>query len=134
MQSQSRRRFGPIVKRILMAVAIKKGFDMFQETRRPQKTSWLGRAAKLGMWSAGGGGIFYAFISGKLRPMVDKLMGGSSSASGNENWSSPARSGSSDLSSSPSMSSRGSSAGSSADSSTSSSLDSSLQSSEAPRV
>jgi hypothetical protein len=88
MHSQSRRRFAPIVKRILMAVAIKKGFDMVQEARRPQKTSWLGRAVKLGMWSAGGGGIFYAFISGKLRPMVDKLMGGSSSAAGHDNWSS----------------------------------------------
>jgi hypothetical protein len=44
------------------------------------------------MWSAGGGGIFYAFISGKLRPMVDKLMGRSSSAAGHDNWSSTVQS------------------------------------------
>jgi hypothetical protein len=89
MQSPRRRRLSPLVKRVVMAVAVKKGFDMFQEMRRPQKPSLLGRVAKLGLWMAGGGGIFYAFVSGKLQPIVDKLMGGSTSSSDSDRWSSP---------------------------------------------
>jgi hypothetical protein len=98
MQSPRRRGFSPIVKRVVMAVAVKKGFDMFQEMRRPQKPSLLGRIAKLGMWAAGGGGIFYAFVSGKLQPLVDKVMGASSSSSDSDRWSSPS---STDVSTSP---------------------------------
>ncbi|MEA2506555.1 MAG: hypothetical protein QOH48_1173 [Actinomycetota bacterium] len=132
MQSQSRRRFGPIVKRILMAVAVKKGFDMYQEMRRPQKSSFLGRTAKLSMWAAGGGGIFYAFVSGKLRPMIDKVMGGSSSSSNSDSWSSHAPSASSHLSSSPSATSE-IHAGASSTSSTAD-IDAHLQNSESSRI
>jgi hypothetical protein len=92
MQSQRRSRLGPILKRIVMAVAVKKGIDMFQEARRPQKPSFLGRLAKLGMWSAGGGGLVYAFVSGKLQPIMDKVMGGSKSTNETEKWSTSASS------------------------------------------
>jgi hypothetical protein len=114
-----------------MAIAVKKGFDMFQERRRPQKSSLLGRTAKLGMWAAGGGGIFYAFVSGKLRPMIDKVMGGGSSpSSGSDNWSSQASSTSSHLSSSSSPASEihGQGPSSSTD------FDAHLQNSESSRI
>lgn len=102
MQTQRRSRLIPIVKRVAMAFAVKKGIDMFQEARRPKKPSMIGRLAKLGVWAAGGGGLFYAFVSGKLQPLVDKVMGASSSSDQNDTWTSPS---SSTSTSSPSMSS-----------------------------
>ncbi|MDP9234584.1 MAG: hypothetical protein M3P01_08545 [Actinomycetota bacterium] len=87
MKSEGRSRLVPIVKRVAVAVAIKKGIDKFQEARRPQKPSFFGRVAKLGLLAAGGGGLFYAFVNGKLQPMVDKVMGASDSSS-DERWSS----------------------------------------------
>jgi hypothetical protein len=132
MQNPRRRRLMPIVRRVLMAVAVKKGFDMYQEMRRPQKPSFLGRVAKLGMWAAGGGGIFYAFVSGKLQPMVDKMMGKSSS-SDSDRWSSP--SSATNSSSSPrSVTSAGGSSMGSSSTDTSSSSETHSQESETPRV
>ncbi|HEX3327417.1 MAG TPA: hypothetical protein VHV50_10510 [Actinomycetota bacterium] len=89
MKSEGRSRLVPIVKRVAVAVAIKKGIDKFQEVRRPQKPSFPGRVAKLGLLAVGGGGLFYAFVSGKLQPMVDKVMGASGSSSDGDRWSSP---------------------------------------------
>jgi hypothetical protein len=132
MQNPRRRRLMPIARRVLMAVAIKKGFDMFQEVRRPQKPSFLGRVAKLGMWAAGGGGIFYAFVSGKLQPIVDKMMGKSSS-SDSDRWSSPSTAPSASSSPRSVTSTSGSSIGSSTTES-SSSFESHSQESETPRV
>jgi hypothetical protein len=92
MQSEQRSRIVPILKKVAVAVAIKKGVDAFQESHRPQKRSFLGRVAKLGLLAAGGSGLFYAFVSGKLQPMVDKVMGGSSSSGDSDRWSSPSSS------------------------------------------
>jgi hypothetical protein len=89
MQAQRRSRVAPIIKRVAIAVAVKKGIDMFQEARRPKKPSLIGRLAKLGVWAAGGGGLFYAFVSGKLQPLVDKVMGASSSSDQSDRWTSP---------------------------------------------
>jgi hypothetical protein len=109
MQTQRRSRLVAILKRVAIGFAIKKGIDMYQEARRPKKPSMLGRLAKLGMWAAGGGGLFYAFVSGKLQPLVDKVMGASSSSGQSQSWSSPSTSSASSASSSsasaPSMSS-----------------------------
>ncbi|MEA2508302.1 MAG: hypothetical protein QOG21_384 [Actinomycetota bacterium] len=89
MQAQRRSRVVPIIKRVAIAFAVKKGIDMFQESRRPKKPSLIGRLAKLGMWAAGGGGLFYAFVSGKLQPLVDKVMDASSSSDESDRWTSP---------------------------------------------
>jgi hypothetical protein len=106
MQAQRRSRLIPIVKRVAVAFAVKKGIDMFQEARRPKKPSMLGRLAKLGVWAAGGGGLFYAFVSGKLQPLVDKVMGASSSSDQGDRWTSPSSSTQSSTSTSgPSISS-----------------------------
>ena len=107
MQSERRSRLAPIVKKVVMAVAVKKGIDMFQEARRPQKRSFLGRLAKLGMWTAGGAGLFYAFANGKLQPIVDKVMGASSTSGYSDSWSSPSTSSAATPSSSPTFTSSG---------------------------
>lgn len=102
MQRERRSRIAPIIKRVAIGFAIKKGIDMYQESRRPQKRSILGRLAKMGLWAASGGGLFYAFVSGKLQPLVDKVMGASSSSQGSDTWSSPSTtSGGSNLSTAP---------------------------------
>jgi hypothetical protein len=108
VQSERRSRLAPIVKKVVMAVAVKKGIDMFQEARRPKKRSFLGRLAKLGMWTAGGAGLFYAFANGKLQPIVDKVMGASSSSGYSDTWSSPSTTSSAGTpSSSPTFTSSG---------------------------
>jgi hypothetical protein len=132
MQNPRRSRLMPIVKRVVMAVAVKKGFDMFQEMRRPQKPSLLGRVAKLGMWAAGGGGIFYAFVSGKLQPVVDKMMGKSSS-SDSDRWTSPSTASNPSNSPRPVTSTGGSNMGSST-TETPSSFETHSHESETPRV
>jgi hypothetical protein len=105
MQAQRRSRLVPILKRVAMAFAVKKGIDMFQEARHPKKPSTLGRLAKLGVWAAGGGGLFYAFVSGKLQPLVDKVMGASSSSDQSDRWASTSTSSTGSTQSSPSISS-----------------------------
>ena len=132
MQVQSRRRLSPIIKRVVMAVAVKKGFDTFREMRQPQKPSMVGRIAKLGMWMAGGGGVLYALVSGKLQPVIDKLMGGrSSSSTSSESWSSSTPSSTTNLSSSPSPASTADVSGTST---TPGSFGSSPESTESPRL
>lgn len=89
MQTERRSRLASIAKKVAVAFAVKKGIDMFQESRRPRKRSLVGRLAKLGLWTAGAGGVFYAFLSGKLQPLVDKVMGASSTSSSDysSSWS-----------------------------------------------
>jgi hypothetical protein len=89
MQRERRSRLVPIIKKVAMAVAVKKGIEKFQEARQPQKRSLFGRVAKLGFWAMAGGGLFYAFVNGKLQPIVDKVMGGSTSPGDADTWNSP---------------------------------------------
>ncbi|MDP9224026.1 MAG: hypothetical protein M3P18_09240 [Actinomycetota bacterium] len=68
-------RFSPLLKKIALAIVLKKGFDKVQEMRRPAKPSAFGRVAKLGVMSATGGGLFYLFSTGKMKPVIDKVTG-----------------------------------------------------------
>jgi hypothetical protein len=91
MQSQRPRRFSPVLKRIVMAVLLKKAFDKVQEMRQPAKPSPMARVAKVGMIGGTGGGLLYMLASGKLKPMIDKVMGKSTDPS--TSWN-PSQSGS----------------------------------------
>ena len=66
----------PIIKKSLVAVAAKQVFDKINEKRNPEpsKGSRFGRFLLI----AGGlGAAAYAYKSGKLKPLVDKVRGGS---------------------------------------------------------
>ncbi|MDQ4142296.1 MAG: hypothetical protein M3198_00890 [Actinomycetota bacterium] len=70
------------MKKILGAVAAKQVIDKINERRKPKKPSL---AARLGRFLLIGGGAaagFYAYKSGGLEPLLNKVRGGSDSASG----------------------------------------------------
>ena len=64
----------PILKKAAVAIGAKKVFEVINEKRnpKPSKKSGLG---KLLLIAAGLGGVFYAYNSGKLQPLLDKVRG-----------------------------------------------------------
>ena len=64
----------PILKKAVVAIGAKKALDVINEKRnpKPSKKSGLG---KLLLIAGGLGGIFYAYNSGKLQPLLDKVRG-----------------------------------------------------------
>lgn len=62
----------PTVKKLLAAVAIKEGIERLQEMRHPQKPSLLARLGKLALITGIGGGLYYAYKSGRLHALLGK--------------------------------------------------------------
>lgn len=56
----------PIAKKALAAVALKQVYDRVQETRQPQKPSFLARLFKLTLLGGVIGGAAYAYKNGML--------------------------------------------------------------------
>lgn len=75
----------PVLKKALTAVAAKQVFDKINEKRHPEpKGSRFGRLLLI---AGGAGALVFAYKSGKLQPLVDKINGvrgksGSSSSNG----------------------------------------------------
>jgi hypothetical protein len=69
---------GPIVKRVLAAVAAKKVWDKYRESRRPRKA----RGARLGVPVAvlAAGALAYLGFSGRLQRLSDQIRGRSEQA------------------------------------------------------
>ncbi|MEA2452296.1 MAG: hypothetical protein QOG04_1006 [Actinomycetota bacterium] len=67
----------PIVKKALAAVALKEVYDRVQESRQPQKASFLGRLFKLTLIGGILGGAAYAYKNGLLP--IGQGKGGSNS-------------------------------------------------------
>lgn len=61
----------PIMKKALSAVAAKQVIDKINEKRNPKKSSKFGRFLLL----AAGAGALYAYKSGKLQPLIDRVRG-----------------------------------------------------------
>ena len=69
----------PLVKKAVTALAIKEGIERIAEARRPKKRkNVLVRLFKLGAIGGAAYGAFQAYKSGMLKPLTDKLSGGSS--------------------------------------------------------
>ena len=68
----------PILKKSLVAVAAKQAFDKVNEKRHPEpsKSSRFGRILLI----AGIGVAAYAYKSGKLQPLLDKIRGAKGSS------------------------------------------------------
>lgn len=76
----------PIVKKALTAVAAKQVIDKINEKRHPKPTK-SSRFGRLLLVVGGAGALVFAFKSGKLQPLIDKLNGargkpGSSTSNG----------------------------------------------------
>lgn len=80
----------PTLKKILAAVAAKKGFDKIQELRRPKKPSFFARIAPVALIAGAGGGTYYLAKTGKLQPLVDRVKGKTSARGYTTYPSSPA--------------------------------------------
>lgn len=67
----------PILKKSLVAVAAKQAIDKINEKRHPEpsKSSRFGRMLLI---AGGVGAAAYAYKSGKLKPLLDKIRGGKS--------------------------------------------------------
>ena len=80
----------PILKKAVVAIGAKKTFDVINEKRnpKPSKKSSLG---KLLLIAGGLGGIFYAYNSGKLQPLLDKVRGNGQDKSSTSNGSGTGR-------------------------------------------
>lgn len=74
----------PIVKKALTAVAAKQVIDKINEKRHPEPSRGS-RFGRLLLIVGGAGVLVFAFRSGKLQPLIDKINGarGSSSSSSN---------------------------------------------------
>lgn len=73
----------PTLKKILGAVAIKQVVDKIQEARAPKKPSLMKLFGRLLLIGGAAGAGFYAYKSGALEPLIDKVKGeskGSTSA------------------------------------------------------
>ena len=69
----------PLVKKAITALALKEGIERIAEARRPKKRkNVLVRIAKMGALGGAAYGAFQAYKSGMLKPLTDKLSGGSS--------------------------------------------------------
>ena len=78
----------PTLKKALTAIAAKQVLDKINDRRRPRKPSFLARFGKLFLIGGGIGAAYYAYKSGRVQPLVDKIKGnapgkGSSNASSN---------------------------------------------------
>ena len=74
----------PVVKRAITAVAIKKAWDKYQESRRPRRPSLWARAGLPTRALAAGGTLVYLGVSGRLQPVVNQVRGKTGSGGGNE--------------------------------------------------
>jgi hypothetical protein len=74
----------PIVKRVITAVAVKKAWDKFQESRRPQRPSLWARAGFPTVALVAGGTLVYLGVSGRLQPVVNQVRGRTGSGGGSE--------------------------------------------------
>lgn len=74
----------PIVKRAITAVAVKKAWDRYQESKRPQRPSVWARAGVPSLLVAAGGALVYLGVSGRLQPVVDQVRGKTGSSGDSE--------------------------------------------------
>jgi type IV secretory pathway TrbF-like protein len=74
----------PMIKRAITAVAAKKAWDRYQESRRPQRPSLWSRAGVPSLVVAAGGALVYLGMSGRLQPVVNQVRGKTGSNEGNE--------------------------------------------------
>jgi hypothetical protein len=65
----------PTLKKVLAAVAVKKGIDKIQEWRNPKRPSFLARAGKTGLLVGAGAGLFYLYKTGRLQTWIDQAKG-----------------------------------------------------------
>ena len=79
----------PIVKKVLAAAAAKEVLERINEARKPKKPSFIARFGRFLLIAGGLGAGYYAYKSGKLQPLVEKIRGqapsgdGASRAAGN---------------------------------------------------
>lgn len=71
----------PLLKKVLGAVAVKQVIDAINERRAPKKPSLGARLGRLLLIGGGAAAGFYAYKSGALQPLIDKVSGGDSSSS-----------------------------------------------------
>ena len=69
----------PLMKKILGAVAVKQIIDKVNERRAP-KPSFMSRFGRMLLIGGGAAAGLYAYKSGALQPIIDKVSGGSSNA------------------------------------------------------
>ena len=69
----------PTLKKILGAVALKQVVDKIQERRAPKKPSLMKRFGRLLLIGGAAGAGLYAYKSGALEPLIDKIKGEASS-------------------------------------------------------
>ena len=69
----------PTLKKILGAIAIKEAVDKINEWRAPKKPSLIKRFGRLLLIGGAAGAGLYAYKSGALEPVMDKIKGKSSS-------------------------------------------------------
>ncbi len=77
----------PTLKKVLAAVAIKRGYDLIQENRRPKRRSFLARFAPVGLVVAGSGAAAYLVMTGRLSPLLDRARA-ATGGSANESYAS----------------------------------------------
>lgn len=68
-------RLTPIVKKVLMVAAVKKGVDAYRDLRRPQKRSLASRLRPAAVVTAAGGAAVYGLKGGRMRRLMDKIRG-----------------------------------------------------------
>lgn len=73
----------PIVKKALIAIGVKKAVEKINEARRPEPKK--SRFGKFLVVAAGAGLLAYAYNSGKLQPLVDKIRGQDSTRGSSSN-------------------------------------------------
>lgn len=78
----------PTLKKVLAAVAVKQVVDKVNERRAPKKPSLVARFGRVLLIGGGAAAGFYAYKSGRLDPLIDKVKGaapseGSSTAASN---------------------------------------------------
>ena len=81
----------PLVKKALAALAIKEGVERIQEMRRPKPTLRDRIGSPLILLILGGG-VFYLFKTGRLRPVIEQakgLLGSGDEADSTSAWEPP---------------------------------------------
>jgi hypothetical protein len=70
----------PIVKKAVAALALKEVYERVQESRKPQKPSFLARLFKLTLIGGAAYGLFYGYKTGQLQRLASKATGSSGSS------------------------------------------------------